>query len=88
MAGRRRPLCVRGPRVRGPQNPRTGTDGEGGSGYADRPAQFLLSDLLLQAVGSLPAAPSSPGSWSASGALRASVMRWLAASACPSMQWA
>ena len=41
IAGRRRPLCVRGLRVSGPRNPRTGTDREGGSGYADRRARAL-----------------------------------------------
>jgi hypothetical protein len=65
-----------------------GTDGGGGSGYADCPARLLACDLPLQAAGSLSASPSSPGSCSASGVLRASVVRWLAALAWPSMQWA
>ena len=34
-----------------PRNPRTGTDGQGGRGYADRPAQLLACDLPFQAVG-------------------------------------
>jgi hypothetical protein len=65
-----------------------GTDGEGGSGYADRPARLLASDLPFQAASSLSASPSSPTSCSASGVLKASVMRLLAASARPSMQCA
>nr|ABK91970.1 hypothetical protein [uncultured bacterium] len=39
-----------------------GTDGEGASGYADRPAWLLASDLAVQGVGSLLSSPSSPGS--------------------------
>jgi hypothetical protein len=50
--------------------------------------QRLAANLPLQAADSLPASPSSPGPGSGSGVPRASVMRWLAASACPSMQCA
>jgi hypothetical protein len=68
----------------GPCGPRTkaerATDGSGGSGYTDRPAGFLASDLQFQAAGSLLALPSSLGFCSASGVLRASVMRVLPAS--------
>jgi hypothetical protein len=39
-----------GTRFGGPRNPRTGTDGEGGSGYEDRPARLLAFDLPLQAA--------------------------------------
>jgi hypothetical protein len=45
-------------------------------------------DLRFQAACSLPSSPSSPGPGWAPDVSRASVMRWLAASAWPSMQWA
>jgi hypothetical protein len=41
IPGRRRPLYVRARRVLGRRAARTGTDGEGGSGYADRLPGFL-----------------------------------------------
>ena len=58
--------------------------------YVGRPARCLTADLPLQAAGSLSASPSSPGPGPGSGSVvpRASVMRWLAASAWPSMQCA
>ena len=64
------------------------TDGAGGSGHADRSRPDSRPDLPFQDACSLSPSPSSPGSCSASPVPRASVMRWLAASACPSMQWA
>jgi hypothetical protein len=50
IPGSFRPLCVRGHRTWGQKNPRTGAEIHGrndGSGYADRPAPFLPSDLRL-----------------------------------------
>jgi hypothetical protein len=64
------------------------TDGEGGSGYADRGARFLASDLATQDACALLSSSSSPGPVSVSVVSRASVMRWLAASARPSIQCA
>ena len=80
-------------------SPRTPTDqptdggGEGhGRGrwerYADRSRPDSRSDLPFQDACSASPSPSSPGSSSASGMPRASAMRWLAAVAWPSMQWA
>jgi hypothetical protein len=46
--GRRRPLCVRGPRVPGPLKSTDGHGRRGRSGHADRPAWFIASDLPLQ----------------------------------------
>jgi transposase len=48
----------------------------------------LAADLAFQAAGALSASPSSSGPGSGSAVPRASVMRWLAALACPSMQCA
>src|SRR5208282_3142840 len=48
IPGRRRLLCVRGCRGRRARNPRTGTDGEGVGGYADRPARFPASDAMKE----------------------------------------
>ena len=46
------------------------------------------AQLATQAAEWLSSSPSSPGSGCVSWMPRASVMRWLAALACPSMQWA
>src|SRR5271165_6769435 len=85
IPGCRHPLYVCASR-----NPRDvqATDGGRRSGDADRLARLVASDLPLQAAGSLSLSPSSPGSSPASWVARASVMRWLAALACPSMQCA
>ena len=64
------------------------TDGAGGSGYADRSHPDSRFDLAFQEACSVSSSPSSPGSSSAAGMSRASAMRWLAAVAWPSMQWA
>ena len=62
--------------VRGPRVPRTraekATDGAGGSGYTNRPARLLASDLPLQNACSLPLSPSPLGSRSVS-----QVMTWM-----------
>ena len=73
--------------VQEPWSPRTGTDGEGGSGMLTVPTGFFLP---LQDACSLASSPSSPGSDSGrvSWTPRASVIRLFAASACASMQCA
>jgi hypothetical protein len=48
IPGRRRLLCVRACRGRRARNPRTGTDGEGVGGYADRPARFPACDAMKE----------------------------------------
>jgi hypothetical protein len=50
-----------------PRGARTGTDGRGRSGHADRPARLLASGLAFQDVGLLSPSPSPPGSCSVSG---------------------
>ncbi len=60
----------------------------GGSGYADRPARFLPSDLRFYDACSSSPSPSSAGSGWESWVPRASLIRLLAALACPSMQCA
>ena len=83
---------VRALQKRGTCGPRTGaekaTDGAGRSGYADRSHPDSRSDLPFQDVCSMSPSPSSPRSCSVSRVPRASAMRWLAAVAWPSMQWA
>jgi hypothetical protein len=84
---------------RGRTGPRTGadrstdgggktTDGAGRSGHADRSRPDSRSDLPFQDACSMSPSPSSPRSCSVSWVPRASAMRWLAAVAWPSMQWA
>ncbi len=77
---------------RGRRRPRTGaekaTDGAGRSGYADPSHPDSRSDLPFQDDCSMSPSPSSPRSCSVSRVPRASAMRWLAAVAWPSMQWA
>jgi hypothetical protein len=48
IPGRHRLLCVRACRGRRARNPRTGTDGEGVGGYADRPARFPASGAMKE----------------------------------------
>jgi hypothetical protein len=71
---------------RGRKNPRTGQWER-----LRRPsAQLCASDLAFQDACSMSSSPSSPGSDSGrvSWGPRASAIRWFAASAWPSMQWA
>ena len=92
--GFRRPLCVRAGRGRKAEST-TGTDrGQERcvdrleERSADRSARRLAADLAFQDACSLSSSSSPPGPDSGSVVPRASVMRCLAASACPSMQWA
>src|ERR1039457_5328719 len=88
VPGRHRPLYVRARRVPGACGARTAPDGGDGSGHADRPARLLASDLVFKDACALSSSPSSPGPNSVAVVSRSSVMRLLAASTCPSMQWA
>jgi len=46
------------------RNPRTGPDGEGGSGYADRPARIPAFEPPFQAAGSSALPRARRSSWS------------------------
>jgi hypothetical protein len=87
--GRRRPLCVRALGAGGEvTHGRARTAASGGCAFTPRSGPFWPLTCGVQAAILLSPSSSSPGSGSVSLLPRASVMRWFAASACPSMQCA